>query len=118
MRLEKSMAWRKENKIDSILDSPEMKKMAKNLKFSVDSVDKHGHPVLDFNPGAWDVRKTVLSGRYKEFRLFWVYMYESALQRARELSATTGNDISEFVIVLDITGFNARSHTCLACKSG
>lgn len=110
------MAWRKEKDIDGILENPVMKRMAQKLKFTVDAVDKHGHPILDGSLGRWDFRKIILSGNAETFQLYFIYMFETALKRARELSAESGKDISEFVGLFDASGFSVRTHACIACE--
>jgi len=72
-RLMKSVNWRKENKIDSLSENPDIQKLSKIYKHYVDSVDKEGRPVLEFNGGRWDLRKIALSGNREEMQLLQLH---------------------------------------------
>lgn len=111
------MAWRKEKNIDSILDNPEMKRLQKRLKFSVDTVDKHGHPIVESDFRRWDLRRLIIAGKSEAVQLYFSYLFENGLKKARELSSSTGKNISEFILMFDLSGFNARKHACLACET-
>jgi len=115
-RLMKSISWRKEKKIDSLSENPEIQKLSKIYKHSVDSVDKEGRPVLEFNGGRWDLRKITLSGKREEMQLYYNYMLEMAMEKTRNLTASTGKNISDFIYLSDVTGFSVRTSACLTCK--
>jgi len=115
-RLTKSMNWRKENKIDSLAENPEIQKLGNIYKHYVGSVDKEGRPVLEFNGGRWDLRKITLSGKRDEMQRYYNYMCEMGMEKARNLTASTGKNISEFIFLSDVTGFTVRNTACFACK--
>jgi hypothetical protein len=107
--------WRKENKIDSILDEefPEFF----NLIFSDDGVDYEGRTVFTSSIGDFDIRKIAITGQGDRYLRFSLYGLEKAVSRAATAVLKSNGTLtdSRLVGVTDLQGFSLRKHACLTC---
>jgi len=115
--LEANFKWRKEKKIDMILQEKNMISMEKSFPINIDGVDKAGRPILNYILHKWDVRRFILAGKRDEYRRYQVYIIEKVTQKLLA-SALSGKDVSQIVILIDLSGFNTRQHGCLPCLQG
>ncbi|ODN04848.1 CRAL-TRIO domain-containing protein T23G5.2 [Orchesella cincta] len=78
--LRKSLEWRKENKVDQVLDVKFDSYFLDEYPFTVLNSDRIGNPVFAIPIGKWDFRNVINKGKTEEFKLYISYMFESILQ--------------------------------------
>jgi len=71
--------------------------------------------------GNWNVRKFALSGKSKEYNLYFVRALEMASQLAKKewnssVTIQGKRSLPDFGIIVDISGYTLREGGCLACK--
>ena len=60
----------------------------------------------------------VVSGKIElVVKRYQAYMYEKASAKIRESAKKSGKDVSQWILLTDLSGFNIRQHGCLSCKS-
>jgi len=70
-----------------------------------------------FQIGQWDLRRVVISGQQEKYTRFTIYLFERVAARVRELNAqSAAKNITEYILLTDLAGFNLRQHGCLRCK--
>jgi len=114
-RLVDSFNWRKQNGIDSILTDKEMRKMVKLFPRTSEGVDKEGRPIFSLAFISWDIRKFMLAGKGAYLTRYIDFLYEETATRIRTLANSTQSDITQWVLLVDMNGYNLRQHACLAC---
>ena len=71
--------------------------------------------VVSFQFGKWNIRKIALAGKMPDLRHYVNGMMEYGYSAARELTQTTGKDINQWIMLVDLKGYNLRQHACAAC---
>jgi len=112
--LEQSLQWRRENKMDSILQE-DFSQLQKNYPYWVDGVDYHGRPISTLPLGSWDLRRAVLTGEMKQITRYLDQMLEKVTIRAIELLPNSTNEVPLQDIIVDADAFSVRQHMCLSC---
>jgi len=111
--LKKNHQWRKENKIDSILDGDQ--EIPRDLPYTVSGVDKGGRPLAIHPFGKWSIRKYVISGNQHIIVRQYQRMYEDAIRKAFLMADRNGRDVDQIYVITDLQGYSIREHSCLQC---
>ena len=107
-QLNDTIAWRKKNAIDHVLDDPHP--MALDFKKVVPTcfglVDKFGRPVLIQRPGLIDVK--ILKSHISEHTAIACHAYtqETIRKKCREQSLALGRPVNKLLSILDLTGLS------------
>jgi hypothetical protein len=113
-RLEYSVNYRREKKIDGILDE-DLRAHAKHLPFRIGEVDREGYP-FDYLPwGKWDLRKYILAGKRDIILRAQQQVFERSFQNIWEVADKTGKDVDQYHLIVDMEGFHTRQNLCLGC---
>jgi len=67
--------------------------------------------------GKWDIRRVALAGRIDLLSRYLDRILEEAVTKVREQRNVTGNDVTQYVMIIDGNGYNLRQHACVSCKS-
>jgi hypothetical protein len=113
-RLEYSSNWRKEKKINGILDE-DLRAHAKHLPFQVGGVDRDGFPYILMSWGKWDQRKYILAGKRDIILRYYQQAIERSLESIWKTADRTGKDIDQCYYLVDLEGFHARQNLCPSC---
>jgi len=109
-----TLKWRKDTNIKASVDE-DFSDFDKKYPFNIDGVDREGRPVLIAPAGSWRPRQAVLGGQVDRYNRFMTRtMLEIPLQKIEELH-NAGKNVSQYVLVFDLNGVNAREHLCLQC---
>jgi hypothetical protein len=106
--LEKTLAWRKENRIDEVL-SENFSDLEKTYPFDLTRVDKSGRPVFTFDYATWDIKKGTEEKDQTRFVRYLDYMLERGAEKARELKT------SDYTYLVDVSAWNKEKHGCQKC---
>lgn len=109
-KVQKTMAWRKENKIDTII-SEDFSFFEKHFPMDFSSFDKKGHPVGIFHLGRLDIRRIILTGKKKQFYRY----FDRTLEIMQRMLHESPANVSTAFIILDLSGVNLKQHGCLQC---
>lgn len=109
------LKWRKENRIDTILKDLNGK-CGSFFPIQTDSVSRRRLPIATLRVRDMDTRKVILSGKSREYNLcfyrFWEQMRTSILAQNERFGTS---NITGFIFVADLEGFNYRQHACIQC---
>jgi len=108
------LKWREENNLDKILEETFTDMELVGFKYYINQVDSEGNPVIYIPIGFWDARKAVISGKGQRIERFVYKMLVEAESKIRQ-KQKEGKEVTRFVILLDLKGFNLAQHACLQC---
>jgi len=67
--------------------------------------------------GQCDIRKLALTGLLDKAHRNIYYTLEKASAKIREIRQTEkGKDVNNVILIMDVSGFNLRTHGCLRCE--
>ena len=64
---------------------------------------------------SWDIRRFMLAGKGAYLVRYIDYLFEKTATRIRDLANSTQTDITQWILIIDMNGYNVRQHACLAC---
>jgi len=70
--------------------------------------------------GQWDMLKIVTDGHQEVYRRYMYQLLEKAAIYTRNqfnASFSSTRDVPDWILILDLTGFNFKKQGCWACKS-
>ena len=68
--------------------------------------------VVETELGKWNIRQLALSGQGDRYTRYINRMVEEALAQVRNSGS---KNVTQFVMVVNLNGYNTRQHACLAC---
>jgi hypothetical protein len=71
--------------------------------------------VIRYAVSQWNTRKYILAGKGKQYERYQIYIVEKGFRKVLE-AVEAGKDVSQFISLMDMNGFNAAQHGCLPCK--
>jgi len=130
------LAWREEEKMDTIF-AEDWSAWLANYPFTLNMHDREGRrggsisstsvvnsfnagilnlmlPAFSTSIGKMDIRRLVTEGKQKEFHRYMLYGFERSLYNIHEGWKETG--FIDGYLLLNMAGYSARTHACLACK--
>ncbi|XP_021952264.1 SEC14-like protein 4 [Folsomia candida] len=108
-----SLAWRKQNRIDTIHDE-DWTKFKKQYPYYLSQYDKEGKPVLYLHPAAWDLRKIAISNDAKQFQRYIDKAIDESWLKVYEYQSKYEN-VTQGVLLVNMKGYNVVQHACLQC---
>jgi len=109
--LRKSMQWREDNKIESILESGMNAESSKLFPFNYDGKDKEGRLVVTVPFGEWDIRDSVEKDGPERFTHYTKQMLEMVNRKVREIHEKENNNQPRgirYTIICDYAEFSLR----------
>jgi len=112
--LKQNLAFREEQKIDSILDE-DFSDLEKRFPYDVNTVTKDGRPVLYYNFGRFAINQAAGPAEVQRFlRYSTSRMLEHADRQVRAIRKSNDDD-SQFDIIINMEGYTRATHGCLSC---
>jgi len=112
--LMQNVAWRKENKMDEVLNE-DWSDFRKKYKYWIDGVDKDGRPIVFIDVGEWDLRKAVVSGESARVGRYIDKIYEEITTKVRHMRMVEGKNVTQYYLIFDMDGFNLVQQGCPGC---
>jgi hypothetical protein len=114
-KLRKAHQWRKEHKIDTILEE-DYSKLEKQFPYTVKGHDLEGRPLVFLHFGSWNLRKAMLAGQKQAYNYYLDRMMENMTINARQVVNEAGSgDIADWIIISDFSGYTLKQQGCLTC---
>lgn len=110
-----TLKWRKDMNVNASVEE-DFSDFDKKNPFNIDGIDKEGRPVLIAPSGSWRPRQAALGGQIDRYHRFMTRtMLEIPLQKIESFH-NAGKNVSQYILVFDLHGVNAREHLCLQCE--
>ncbi|OXA60945.1 Phosphatidylinositol/phosphatidylcholine transfer protein SFH9 [Folsomia candida] len=109
-RLDKNIAWRKENRMDKILEE-DWSDLNDEYKFVIEGCDYEGRPTAVAYVGDWDLRKLVIAGKGRRVMRYVDKLYEESNKILRNMQGG-GSNSTRANLILEVSRFNVRQHFC------
>ncbi|OXA40429.1 SEC14-like protein 4 [Folsomia candida] len=109
--VKKSMQWRQDNKIDTIIESGIDSEMQKLFPFYIDAIDREGRVALTCPIGEWDVRESVEKDGPEKFIRYSRQLLETVSRRVRAVHEESGSNLPKgirYTMICDYEGFGLR----------
>ncbi|CAL8068094.1 unnamed protein product [Orchesella dallaii] len=114
--LKADLKWRKSTKIET-LRLEDFSDISSDYPVYVDTYDKNGAPVITAIAGQWNLRTVHLSGLADRAQLFLDKVMDGAAAQVRRVQ-TEGKNVTRFLFLLNLEGFNLVEHGCPRCFLG
>jgi len=111
--MRQNFQWRKENKVDSLIFQ-NFSSMVKRMPFYF-SRARNNRPVVLTSLKNVNAREILLRGEYKKMKTYVLYGAERLVWNIHLAANETGQEFIEGYLLINLAGFNARSHACIAC---
>jgi hypothetical protein len=72
--------------------------------------------VLQAAVGLWDIRKAMLAGQRRALAKYLDFLHEFSGIRIQEQRNVTRADVSQNILLLDLSNYSRKQHGCAACK--
>ncbi|ODM88857.1 SEC14-like protein 4 [Orchesella cincta] len=108
-----NVKWRKDNKINSILQE-NWSDVEQDFPASFHNSDKIGRPILTMNFGEWDFRAVVLAGKSRRLDRYLTYTTEKYVNNVFKAQAA-GKNVTRALILIDMDGFSIQRTACPLC---
>ena len=72
--------------------------------------------VLFVKAGQFGLRRIVRQGKINQAVRVEYKLMETTLQQTREASISSGRNITQAQMIMNLAGYNTREHACLQCK--
>jgi len=64
----------------------------------------------------WDIRKITVGGHLPQVLRYIDRIFEEGILETIAASQELGREITQGIVIVDLTGYSTRTHACLACK--
>ncbi|ODM94273.1 SEC14-like protein 2 [Orchesella cincta] len=115
--LNKSLEWRKEHKVDGILEREDVPEdIKKKTPFAHCGLDKEGYPILLLPVGRQDGRTLLESHGFDTCFRYNTINCEKVMKMLKDLSEQQGRKVTQIVEIIDLDGYSYRQLTSKACR--
>lgn len=115
--LKTSLDWRRENKLDGILEREEVpKEIQRMTPYANLGLDKDGFPVLLIPMGRHDGRGVLETFGPDECFRYNMINCEKVMEMLRRLGEQQGRQVTQLVEIIDLEGYNYRQLTSRLCR--
>lgn len=112
-----SLEWRRENKVDGILEREEVPKEVQRMTpFANLGVDKNGYPIILLPMGRHDGRTLLEKYGADTCFKFNTINCEKVRNMLRKASEEQGRTVTQIVEIIDLEGYNYRQLTSKLCR--
>ncbi|CBK20943.2 uncharacterized protein [Blastocystis hominis] len=120
-RIQRLVAWRRDNNIDSILENEVIKKnhdtISRILLYKTHKTDRYGRPCTMFNVGHLNLRHILCRYSTEEIISAHIYYNEYMDKLSREASKNLGVDYVGNATIIDLDGLSLSRHMNLKAMS-
>ncbi|CAL8141437.1 unnamed protein product [Orchesella dallaii] len=115
--LTKSLEWRKEHKVDGILEREDVpEEIKRKTPFAYCGLDKQGYPVLILPIGRQDGRSLLEEHGIDQCFRYNTINCEKVAKMLRDVSEQQGRKVTQIVEIIDLAGYSYRQLTSKQCR--
>jgi len=112
-RMMENLKFREENGMDNVLNE-DWSDVESEYPYYVDTEDKEGRPILNFNLGEWDLRKGIVQGKRDRVIRYLDKGFEELALQIRQKQAK-GMNVTQAIFLINLANFNLAQQGCIQC---
>lgn len=113
--IKEAIEWRTLNAMDDI-ENEDFSDLEADFPLYFDGLDRKGRVIMESHFGDWPLRTAVLSGKLPRLKRYGVKAIEVATRKVRALQEQ-GRNVTQWVMLLNMQGFNVIQNACPSCKT-